>query len=105
MTGLEINKAVAEKLGVKVYERSAGMLFTATKHRGDYTFTRFDPCNNIEQAWEIMTKYNICVTRVDDDSYDAVHNLEFVCQGKWQVDLCVTDKKPLVAAMLCFLGL
>lgn len=63
MTEYEINKAVAEKLGVKVYERSAGMLFTATKHRGEYTFTRFDPCNDVQQAWVIMLANNISVTK------------------------------------------
>ena len=55
----EINNAVAEKLGVKVYERSAGILFTATKHRGEYTFTRFDPCNNPADAMPIVIENGI----------------------------------------------
>lgn len=97
MTEFEINKSVAEKLGFQ----------SEIRENGAWIFNKiwipFDPCNEPLQAWDIMMKHNICVTQGDDELYDAVHNLEFYCQGEWHVDLCVTDKKPLVAAMLCFL--
>lgn len=64
----EINKAVAEKLDVRVYERSAGMLFTATEHRGEYNFTKFDPCNNPADAMPIIIKNGITVM------YDSIGN-------------------------------
>ncbi|MEM7883239.1 DUF2591 family protein [Morganella morganii] len=67
----EINKAVAEKLGVKVYERSAGILFTATKHRGEYTFTRFDPCNNPADAMPIVIENGISLINSDGVHFAA----------------------------------
>lgn len=96
MTEFEINKAVAEKLSLK---------FKCSKSLGYITVlgTIFDPCNNIEQAWDIMMKYNICVTKGEFNNYDAVHNLEYYTDGNWTVDICVSHEKPLVSAMLCFL--
>lgn len=98
MTEYEINKAVAEKLGVKVYERSAGMLFTATKHRGEYTFTRFDPCNDVQQVWEIIYKYKIDIS-FGDDVHPSLKGCGMAIKGHKSV----TRDKPFVAAMLCFL--
>lgn len=86
MTEFEINRAVSEKLGY-IYTKS------------------FDPCNNIEQAWEIMIKYNICVTRGDNGLYDAFSDLYCECSTLFDYDEYVSHKKPLVAAMLCFLEL
>lgn len=76
MTELEINEAVSEKLGY-IYTKS------------------FDPCNNVEQAWEIMMKYNIGVVKNHtEDSWVAIS-----MNGEHE------HQKPLVAAMLCFLEL
>ena len=103
MTEYEINKAVAEKLDVKVYERSAGMLFTATKHRGEYTFTRFDPCNDVQQAWEIMLANNISVTK-SRGKYISFYDLRYENPDDGHVaEIETQDEKPFVAAMLCFL--
>lgn len=98
MTEFEINKAVAEKLGIS-HKCDTGTVIIYVNQ--DYH--AFDPCNNIEQAWEIMMKYNICVTKGEFNNYDAVHNLEYYTDGNWIVDTCVSHEKQLVAAMLCFL--
>ena len=96
MTEFEINKAVAEKLGVV----------------DDYgTFTpllkySFDPCNNIEQAWEILLKYDISVSKYGSNfiafdnvmsRYDRWDNNNLCCENS------IEHEKPLVAAMLVFL--
>lgn len=93
MTEFEINKKVAHKIGV---EDDYGTFTPLKKYS-------FDPCNNIEQAWEIMMKHNICVTRGEFNNYDAVHNLEYYTDGNWTIDTCISHEKPLVSAMLCFL--
>lgn len=85
MTEYEINKEVAHKLGKPFY--GAEM---------------FDPCNNAQQAWEIMLANNISITK-DGDGYYAVHNLYHICGGEWCVDNDVYNEKPFVAAMLLFL--
>lgn len=86
LTEFEINKSVSEKLG--------------------YIHTKsFDPCNKVEQAWEIMMKYNICVTQGDDGLYDAFVGLYCVGPMSFYYDDYKSHKKPLVAAMLCFLEL
>lgn len=100
MTEFEINKAVVKKLGLLHKFNDLDGTVSTEKYRSYY----FDPCNNIEQAWDIMLKYNICVTREPDGDYTAFKNL--VVGGYENVDWCSDDnhKKPLVAAMLCFLG-
>lgn len=93
MTEFEINKAVAEKLGVVDDYISFKPLLKYS----------FDPCNNVNQAWEIMLEYDICVTREPDGDYTAFKDL-VVCGYEctdWHYDNY--HKKPLVAAMLVFL--
>lgn len=93
MTEFEINKAVADKLGVTDD-------YTSFKPMILYSF---DPCNNVEQAWEIMMKYNICVVKnMYDNYYDAYIDLnvtEYYTEYKYHQ----SHEKPLVLAMLCFL--
>lgn len=109
MTEYEINKAVAEKLGIKVYNRHPEMLFTATVHRGEYDFTKFDPCNNAQQAWEIMLANDIGITQcLRGDDYCAYRGLwgegeNFDPDNLTCNCFYVTNEKPFVAAMLCFL--
>lgn len=59
MTEFEINKAVAKKAGLRHSVNELVGVVSADKYRGCY----FDPCNEPLQAWEIMMKYNICVTK------------------------------------------
>lgn len=90
MTEFEINKAVAKKAGIK-------------------NLVKFDPCNNAQQAWDIMLKSDISITKDgDSNGYIAFKGLwghrdsfdpdELCCN-----DLFVTNEKPFVAAMLLFL--
>lgn len=91
MTEYEINKAVLHKLGYHLIE--------------DYYAENkcfFDPCNNAQQAWEIMLANNISITRYEN-IYEAVLNLSFIGCGEWNVDKVVSNEKPFVAAMLLFL--
>lgn len=97
MTEFEINKAVAEKLGLK---------FKCSKSLGYITVlgTIFDPCNNVEQAWEIMMKYGISVTPNDDGMYVSFR-VSSLFEGviSYYENRVIIHKKTLVAAMLCFL--
>lgn len=77
MTEFEINKAVAKKAGIK-------------------NLVKFDPCNNAQQAWDIMITNHICILDIGDN-YVA-----FNVKGK-SVDKHKLDVKPFVAAMLLFL--
>lgn len=96
MTEFEINKKVAEKLGFQAEIRENGTwIFNPI-------WFYFDPCNDVSQAWEIMLKYNICVTK-GFEYFEAFQNLRI--DDNWKSDACIVKmhKKPLVAAMLCFL--
>lgn len=97
MTEFEINKKVAEKLGFQSEIRESGTWIF------NKIWIPFDPCNNVEQAWEIMMKYNICVTRGDNDLYDAFSGLYCEYSTIFDYDEYVSHEKPLVAAMLVLL--
>lgn len=98
MTEFEINKSVAEKLGIS-HKCDMGTVIIYVNQ--DYH--AFDPCNNVEQAWEIVLENNICVTKGDDGNYDAFQGLYCAGHTTFYYENCLTHKKPLVAAMLCFL--
>lgn len=96
MTEFEINKKVAEKLGI---DDDYGTFTPLVKYS-------FDPCNNIEQAWEIMLKHDISVTKYGSNfiafdnimsRYDLWDNNNLCCENS------IENEKPLVAAMLVFL--
>lgn len=113
MTEFEINKAVAEKMGIVKFlfiANDAEILIWNVPSNEIYNGfisskgNLFDPCNNVNQAWEIMQNYNICVTKCED-VYEAYLNLSI--DNNWQSrvdDICIHEK-PLVASMLCFLEL
>lgn len=88
----EINKAVALKFGIEHRVNDLVGVVSADRYRKCY----YDPCNNAQQAWEIMLANNICVLNVGDN-YVA-----FNVKGK-SVDKHKLDEKPFVAAMLLFL--
>lgn len=96
----EINKKVAEKLGLAYEVTRYGVV---TRMSNKEQWREFNPCNNVEQAWEIMMKYNICVTKEPRGNYDAFEGLVIkgVDNADWVYD--TWHSKPLVAAMLCFL--
>lgn len=85
MTEYEINKEVAHKLGKPFYGTEM-----------------FDPCNDAEQACDIMLANNISVTK-DGDVYCALHNLYHMGWGDWRIEREMRNEKPFVAAMLLFL--
>lgn len=112
MTEFEINKKVAEKLGLIEYlfiTDDTGVLIWNVPSNVIYNGfvsskgNLFDPCNNVEQAWEIMMKYNICVTKEPRGNYVAFESLVIssVDNSDWIYD--TWHSEPLVAAMLCFL--
>lgn len=105
MTEFEINKAVADKLNIKYVENGnkvCEIVFFSDDCISPYS-CEFDPCNNPSQAWEIMMKYNICVTRGDDGNYDAFQSLYCAGHTTFYYENCLTHEKPLVAVCLCFL--
>lgn len=95
MTEFEINKAVAEKLGLDFLPFG-----NEIHYRGI-----FDPCNNVSQAWEIMMKYDISVSKHGSNfiafnimsRYDRWDNENLCCENS------IENEKPFVAAMLVFL--
>ncbi|QXO10331.1 hypothetical protein [Proteus phage vB_PmiM_ZX7] len=97
MTEFEINKAVAEKLGMEfpeLIDKDSYYPLTYFTEDGKDILS-FNPCNNVEQAWEIMMKYNIGVIKnYYDDTWISVSSA-----GQ------IEHKNPLIAAMICFLEL
>lgn len=100
MTEFEINKAVAEKMGFQ----------SEIREDGTWVFNKiwipFDPCNEPLQAWEIMMKYDISVSKYGSNfiafnnimsRYDRWDNENLCCENS------IENEKPLVAAMLVFL--
>ena len=105
MTEYEINKAVAHKFGIEHRVNDLVGVVSADRYRKCY----YDPCNNAQQAWEIMLANDIGITqclRGDDycayrglwgvgESFDPEH---LTCNSEF-----IFNSKPLVAAMLLFL--
>lgn len=111
MTEYEINKAVAEKLGIMQYmfdgKESGSVIWNVPSNNlyNGFVSSRgnlFEPCNNAQQALDIMLKHNISVTK-DGDGYYAVQNLYHIGWGDWRCDRYYYHEKPFVAAMLLFL--
>lgn len=97
MTEYEINLAVAKKTGHQPsLERGVVKVKEELRHGVIVHYDNFDPCNNAQQALEIMLANHICVLNVGD-SYVA-----FNVKGK-SVDRHKLDEKPFVAAMFLFL--
>lgn len=105
MTEYEINLAVAEKL-------KSQRKIVSLADDGKYVFVsdiygrslRFDPCNNAQQAWEIMLANNISVTK-DGDWYFAFNAFDFTMghMEYYPAHKRNIHEKPFVAAMLLFL--
>lgn len=107
MTEFEINKAVADRLNLNTiaYDRVEIVLLD------DMDATQFDPCNNAQQAWDIMLANDIGITQcLHDDDYCAYRGLwgegesfnpeHLTCNSEF-----FFNSKPFVAAMLLFLGI
>lgn len=111
MTEYEINKAVAEKLGIMQYmfdgKDSESVIWNVPSNNlyNGFVSSRgnlFDPCNNAQQAWEIMLANNISVVELSG-SYESYHNLVVNSFDDCEYDLVSMHEKPFVAAMLLFL--
>lgn len=120
MTEYEITKAVAEKFlpcDYRYNDESRVVEFVAIRNVNNFGIDEevaipygvFDPCNNAQQAWEIMLDNDISITKDGDlNGYIAFKGLwgrrdsfdpdELCCN-----DLFVTNEKPFVAAMLLLL--
>lgn len=103
MTEFEINKKVARKLGLgfNITHLAGERLVKINSFK-----TTFNPCNNVKQAWEIMLKYDISVSKYGSNfiafdnimsRYDQWDNNNLCCENS------IEHEKPLVAAMLVFL--
>lgn len=103
MTEFEINKKVAQKLGLDTTQDEQGNLIIYDK----IGYSIYDPCNNAEQAWEIMLDHDISLTKYEND-FIALTSLSSR-YGHFDTELLCCDnnikvnKKPFVAAMLLFL--
>lgn len=118
MTEYEINKTVAEKLGIMQYmfdgKDSESIIWNAPSNNlyNGFVSSRgnlFDPCNNAQQAWEIMIANDIGITKcLRSDNYCAYRGLwgegesfnpeHLTCNSEF-----FFNSKPFVAAMLLFL--
>ena len=107
MNDLEINKAVAEKLG---YQYKIGSLEYDTEtglfpiHQGVTCF-EFNPVRDWENAGPIIEKYKIDIFWEGYQGGDG--------KGEWAATfddnvtsvIAIRDDSPLKAAMLCFLAM
>lgn len=107
MTEFEINKKVAQKLGI---EFDITHLCGERLVRVDNFKTTFDPCNNPSQAMEIILTHDISVSvhSYSDMSYVALKGLAsrygtFDPENLYCDDKFIINEKPFVAAMLLFL--
>lgn len=79
MTEFEINKAVADKLGVKHVvngNKVCELVFFSSDDINPFSY-EFDPCNNPRTAWEIMMDNEISVTPSGDGKYFAFRVISF----------------------------
>ena len=91
MKDLEINKAVAEKLGIKSPAKWASTSLVSV------AYSIPDYCNNPADAWPIILEYKISLNyKVDIEQW-----MTYYKANGWNNP--VSDKNPLKAAMLCFL--
>lgn len=115
MTEYEINKAVAEKFlpcDYRYNNESQAVEFVAIRNVNNFGIDEevaipygvFDPCNNAQQAWEIMLANNISVTK-DGDWYFAFNAFDFTMghMEYYPAHKRNIHEKPFVAAMLLFL--
>lgn len=104
MTEYEINKAVAAKIlppgSYDLCDESKIVKWYVTDDKG--LCTDFDPCNKAQQAWEIMLKHNISITKYENQYY-ALYDLSDAGYGNWRCNNYFYHVKPFVAAMLLFL--
>ncbi|WP_353168383.1 phage protein NinX family protein [Providencia sp.] len=87
LSDFEINKKVAEKLGIRLTPRNGVLILSATK--------LFNPCNNPSDAMPIIIKDKICLTVGDSDDIwvaDTTRSLE-----------SSFNERPLRAAMEVYL--
>jgi len=104
MNDLEINKAVAEKLGGKVWFRYAAgsniwsVTFDSVPGKVDLP----DYCNNWQDAGPIIEKYRISLLGCPSgEGYDAYWESSYT---DWKgVGREATSESPLKTAMICFL--
>lgn len=114
MTEYEINKAVAEKFlpcDYRYNDESGVVEFVAIRNVNDFGIDEevaipygvFDPCNDVQQAWDIMLANNISVTK-SRGKYISFYDLHYENPDDGHVaEIETQDEKPFVAAMLCFL--
>lgn len=108
MTEFEINKEVASRYlpcDYNINDRTKQVeLIRFLGDTSEYEiYGTFDPCNDVSQAWEIMLKYNICVTKGDGGRHEAYKNLLIDNDWESSCEVLRFHPKPLVAAMLVFL--
>jgi hypothetical protein len=91
MSDFEINKLVAEAIGCTIHGKRQGNPIIDS-----FTGRAFDPCNNVNDAWPIITENKIGGHwgKASPGVYFAVSGLE---------EFVVMDKNPLRAAMIVYL--
>ncbi|QQV89644.1 hypothetical protein SJ_226 [Proteus phage SJ_PmiM] len=95
----ELNKKVAKKLGLDVVCFRHNF---EIRERGSWTI--FNPCFNVSQAWDIMYKHNISINFEEGISPAAFKNLKHTAHNVFTFDLEASHENALIAAMLVFVG-
>lgn len=107
MTEFEINKAVADKhLQCDFFCNDKDKLVYLVEISGGelLPWDCFDPCNNAQQAWEIMLANNISITKDRDNEFMAfIPNVFYDGTMECTKEDVPYSDKPFVAAMLLFL--
>ncbi|HFT1529243.1 TPA: phage protein NinX family protein [Providencia stuartii] len=95
LSDFEINKKVAEKLGLAYEVTRYGVV---TRMSNKEQWREFNPCNNPADAMPIIIENKICMNYVDSDiGWGACH-----FDGE-KGELEVYDKNYYRVAMICFL--
>ena len=102
MSDFEINKLVAEKLGLKI-KCLANVVMTSDKTCYYQTCIETDYCNNPSDAWPIILEYKIGIDTIGikgDEDRVWWAELTFDVYGD---NHYAEDKNPLRAAMIVYL--
>ena len=101
MSDFEINKLVAEKLGVDA-KIEDGRSFTSKRHAGENVIsvtTVTDYCNNPSDMWPLIVESKISILPWNEQMWQAW----FTDSGLDGIKHRVFDKNPLRAAAIVFL--
>lgn len=101
MSDPEINKAVADALGLKTTSQYDD--FIAVRKKGFGQWVEVDYCNNPSDAWPIIFHSQISLTSPNSFGTEEIWDAEYFIPKNTGEVISENNKNPLRAAMIVFL--